>query len=423
MNVYDVAVVGGGPAGIGAAAAAARSGASVCLLEREEKLGGILHQCIHNGFGSIRYSMDLPGPAYAHRLLEEIQGLDITVETACHVLDLQPGCTLRTVSPQKGVEDLHARAVVLAMGCRERTRAQIRIPGTRPAGVYTAGMVQRMVNIEGWMPGRRFVILGSGDIGMIMARRLILEGAEVAAVLEQQPMLTGLRRNYVQCLEDYHIPLLLSTTVSRILGRDRVNGIESVKLDQDLQPIPGTGQTIACDSLLLSVGLIPENELSRSAGVELSLATGGPLVDEQGETSVPGIFAAGNVVGIYDLVDWVSAAGETAGRAAAACARSDSRHSGSTLHLQPGPDVASVIPSRISRFTLGGDPIPLYVRSRVHCETRTSICLTAPGLNLQFSVPYLRPAEMTVIRIRPDQLQQMTRVRNIEVTTGAVHGT
>ncbi len=293
------------------------------VIERDVELGGILLQCIHNGFGLEILKQDLPGPGYAQRYVNEALGSGVETLLDAMVLDITPQRRIFAAGKQAGLVDLQARAIVLAMGCRERTRAQIRLPGTRPAGVYTAGTAQRWVNVEGFMPGSRFVVLGSGDIGMIMARRLTLEGARVERVLEIMPFLTGLTRNYVQCLMDYDIDLQLSHTINRILGEKRVEAIEAVRVDQSWNPIPGTEEIIPCDTLLLSVGLIPENEFSRKAGVRIDPVTGGPFVDDSFETSVPGIFAAGNVVHVYDLVDWVTEAGFTAGKGAALFALSE----------------------------------------------------------------------------------------------------
>ena len=316
-DIYDVIVIGSGPGGLAAAIAAKKAGADdVLIIERDIELGGILLQCIHNGFGVEIFKEDLPGPTYAQRFIKQVGELGIETMLDTMVLDVTPLKKIYASSKQHGFVELEAHSIVLAMGCRERTRPMIRIPGTRPSGVYTAGTAQRWTNVEGYLPGKNFVILGSGDIGMIMARRLTFEGAKVERVLEVMPYLTGLTRNYVQCLLDFDIQLQLRHTVKRIIGNDRVEAIESVQVDEKWQPVPGTEEVIPCDTLLLSVGLIPENELSKKAGVLLDPRIGGPIVDDNFQTNVPGIFAAGNVVHVYDLVDWVTEAGYVAGKAA-----------------------------------------------------------------------------------------------------------
>ncbi len=397
-----------------AALSAHLNGAKVLILERNESLGGILPQCIHNGFGSILFKKDLPGPTYAARYEQRVRESDITVMTDTMVMNLTPGRRVYATNSKLGYLDFQAGAVVLAMGCRERTRAQIRIPGARPAGVFTAGMVQRMVNIEGFMPGRRFVILGSGDIGMIMARRLTLEGAKVVKVLELMPYLTGLRRNYVQCLQDFNIPLALSTTVSRIVGRERVEAVETVRVE-GFQPIKGTEERIECDSLLLSVGLIPENELSREAGVELDVLTGGPLVDEGMATTQSGIFAAGNVVTIHDLVDWVSMGGERAGQSAARFAKQS--QATETLHqikVQAGEGVRTVVPHYLNRVLSDSDFIVFQLRVTKPSDSAIVIEWVEDGRILHSAKqPYGRPAEMVTLKLPVSTWKEMeTKVQD-----------
>lgn len=326
-QAFDVVVIGGGPAGMAAALAAHKADARVAIVERERHLGGILRQCIHPGFGLSHFKQELTGPEYAQRFIDQVRATDIALFLDSMVIGLDSGestedavvHTVTLMSPT-GMLQLTGRAVVLAMGCRERTRSEIKIPGSRPAGVFTAGQAQRYINIENLKPGSRAVILGSGDIGLIMARRCMLEGISVEGVYELMPYANGLRRNVKNCLDDFGIPLHLSTTVTRVIGHDRVEAVEVSQVDEHLAPIPGTERVVPCDTLLLSVGLIPENELSVAAGVELDPRTRGAMVDQSLQTSVPGIFACGNVLHVHDLADNVTTESERAGTAAAAWA-------------------------------------------------------------------------------------------------------
>lgn len=361
IRAVDLVVIGGGPAGMAAALAAAEAGVEeIVLLERQESLGGILPQCIHNGFGLRYFKEELTGPEYAHRFMLELEKHSgIKVKTATMVVQVTADRQVVTTSAAEGLVCYQARAVILAMGCRERPRGAINIPGTRPAGIYTAGSLQYLMNIEGFLPGRTAVILGSGDIGLIMARRLTLEEIRVKAVLELMPYSNGLNRNVVQCLEDFNIPLYLSHTVTAIHGQKRVEKVSVAPVDAELKPLLEKEFDLTCDTLVLSVGLIPENELSLQAGVELDPATGGPVVDSYYHTTVEGIFACGNVAHVHDLVDDVSTESAIAGRAAAAYLRGEIKGN-RWLPVKAGRNIRSVVPQRL----VAGQTTPLYIRAR-----------------------------------------------------------
>jgi thioredoxin reductase len=348
----DVAVIGGGPAGLAAALGARRAGAGkVLLLERDRTLGGILNQCVHDGFGLFLYKETISGPEYAERLIEDVLREPISVGTGAMVLDLSPDRVLR-INSRQGYRLVEAGAVVLAMGCRERTREMIEIPGTRPAGIFTAGSAQNLVNLQNLRIGNDAVILGSGDIGLIMARRLLFEGVAVRGVFEILPWANGLERNVRQCLMDFRIPLELGSTVVEIRGRDRVASVVVAKVDDKLVPVSGTETVIPCDTLLLSVGLIPENELAKRAGVELSPLTGGAVVDETLMTSVPGIFSCGNVLHIHDVADWASFEGFAAGERAARFVAGD-RAARTAVRVSAGPNIRYALPQLATRGAAG----------------------------------------------------------------------
>jgi len=351
-ETHDVVVIGGGPAGLAAALGARRAGAGkVLLVERDRTLGGILNQCVHDGFGLFLYNEAISGPEYAERLIDDVVREPIKVETGAMVLDITPDRVLR-INSRSGYRLVRAGAVVLAMGCRERTREMIEIPGTRPAGVFTAGSAQNLVNLQNLRIGNEAVILGSGDIGLIMARRLVFEGVAVKGVFEILSWASGLERNVRQCLMDFGIPLELRSTVVEIRGRDRVESVVVAKVDDKLMSIPGSESVIPCDTLLLSVGLIPENELSKRAGVALSPFTGGAVVDERFMTSVSGVFSCGNVLHIHDVADWASYEGFAAGESAARCAAGE-RPAGATVRIIAGPNVKYALPQLVTAGTAG----------------------------------------------------------------------
>jgi NADPH-dependent 2,4-dienoyl-CoA reductase/sulfur reductase-like enzyme len=405
MNTYDIIIVGGGPAGLAAAIEAYKSGSrNILVLERDRELGGILMQCIHNGFGLHIFKEELTGPEYAERFIRELESLGIEYRLDTMVLDTREDRTVDIISSSHGFETIQAKAVVLAMGCRERTRGAINIPGTRPAGIYSAGAAQRFVNMEGFMVGKRVVVLGSGDIGLIMARRMTLEGAKVLAVAEILPYSGGLTRNIVQCLDDYDIPLFLSHTITNIEGRDRVEGVTIAKVDENRRPIPGTEIHYDCDTLLLSVGLIPENELSKSAGIKLDPVTGGPVVNECMETSVPGIFACGNVVQVHDLVDWVTEEARKAGHNAARYAQGQLTDSAPDLITRTGHGIRYVVPQSIRVANLEKE-VDLMMRVTDPYKNKYLVVRHGEDIVKKVRKAHLTPGEMESVKIPVEKLK------------------
>lgn len=418
MKEYELVIIGGGPAGLAAAVAARKAGIQdVLILERDNELGGILNQCIHNGFGLHTFKEELTGPEYAGRFIEQVKELEIPYKLNTMVMDLAADKTVTAMNREDGLFQLHPKAVILAMGCRERPRGALGIPGYRPAGIYTAGTAQRLVNMEGFMPGRKVVILGSGDIGLIMARRMTLEGAEVKVVAELMPYSGGLKRNIVQCLDDFGIPLKLSHTVVDIKGKKRVEGITLAKVENG-KPIPGTEEFYECDTLLLSCGLIPENELSRSADVALSPLTNGPLVGEDLQTNIPGIFAAGNVLHVHDLVDFVSEEAAAAGRHAAAYIQGGCKNEqAKEIKVVCEGGVRYSVPVRICPDHLADDAM-VTLRFRVANVYNNKKIVVYAGDEVIFSRkrPVLAPGEMETVLLKAAALKAHRDIDHITVT-------
>lgn len=416
MKKYDIVIIGGGPAGLAAAAAAKKNGIdSILILERDKELGGILNQCIHNGFGLHTFKEELTGPEYAQRFIDQMNVLGIEYFLNTMVMDISHEKVVTAMNRTDGLFEIQAKAIILAMGCRERSRGALNIPGYRPAGIYSAGTAQRLVNMEGLMPGREAVILGSGDIGLIMARRMTLEGAKVKVVAELMPYSGGLKRNIVQCLDDYGIPLKLSHTVVDIKGKERLEGVTLAEVDNTGKPIPGTEEEYSCDTLLLSVGLIPENELSRGMGVEMSKVTSGPVVNESLETNIEGVFACGNVLHVHDLVDFVSEEAGTAGKNAAAYVKGErGSGSGREIRLNPVDGVRYTVPVSIDPARMDEN---LTVRFRVGAVF--SNCYVSAYFDDERVIHRKRqimaPGEMEEIKLTREQLLKYPDLKTITV--------
>lgn len=407
---YDIVVVGGGPAGMAAAIAAKEAGTDkILILERDTRIGGILLQCIHNGFGLHHFGEELTGPEYAGRFSDQVEQLGIEYKTDTMVLEVTKGGDFHSVTAintKDGLMNIKAKAVILATGCRERTRGALVIPGTRPAGIFTAGSAQRFVNIDGYLPGKKVVILGSGDIGLIMARRLTLEGAEVKLICELMPFSAGLRRNIVQCVENFNIPLKFSHTITEIHGKERVEGVTVSAVDEHRKPIPGTEEFIECDTLLLSVGLIPENEISSKCGIAIDSSTSGPVVNERMQTSVDGIFACGNTVHVHDLVDFVTAESLRAGKNAALYVQGKRAKSPKHINIRPGNRVRYTVPQYIES-TESETPVSIMFRPT---DVYRGVTLTVYSNDERIKVQkkkIVRPGEMQVIELKPAELAKV----------------
>lgn len=414
MKSYDIVVIGGGPAGLAAAAAAKRSGIdSILILERDKELGGILNQCIHNGFGLHTFKEELTGPEYAHRFIEQVQELNIEYCLNTMVIDISREKVVTAMNREEGLFEIQAKAVILAMGCRERSRGALNIPGYRPAGIYSAGTAQRLVNMEGFMPGREVVILGSGDIGLIMARRMTLEGAKVKVVAELMPYSGGLKRNIVQCLDDFGIPLKLSHTVVEIRGKERLTGITLAQVDGRGKPIPGTEEDYDCDTLLLSVGLIPENELSRGMGVDIEPITSGPSVNESLETNIDGVFACGNVLHVHDLVDYVSEEAAAAGENAAKYVKGIlPANSGKEIKLVPTDGVRYTVPKTIDPERMTDELTVRFRVGNVYKNCFVSVYFDGERV-VHRKRPVLAPGEMENVKFKKTQLASYPDLKTI----------
>ena len=415
MKNYDLVIVGGGPAGLAAAASAKDNGIdSILIIERDKELGGILNQCIHNGFGLHTFKEELTGPEYASRFIDMVLDRGIEYKLNTMVMDISADKKVTAMNREDGMFEIQAKAVILAMGCRERSRGALNIPGYRPAGIYSAGTAQRLVNMEGYMPGKEVVILGSGDIGLIMARRMTLEGAKVKVVAELMPYSGGLKRNIVQCLNDFDIPLKLSHTVVDIEGKNRVEAVTIAEVGPDRKPIPGTEERYTCDTLLLSCGLIPENELSRSAGVELSPVTSGPVVNDSLETNIEGIFACGNVLHVHDLVDYVSQEASTAGANAAKYIQNGEDAASKTVEILPVDGVRYTVPKYIRPSEMADN---LTVRFRVGDVYKNCAIATYfdDELISKRKRPVMAPGEMEQVILNKKKLEEYPDLSKITI--------
>ena len=417
MQQHDIVIVGGGPAGLAAAVAARKAGVQdILILERDGHLGGILNQCIHNGFGLHTFKEELTGPEYAARFIEQAMAENIPCKLNTMVMDISPDKVVTAMNREDGLIEIKAKAVVLCMGCRERPRGALNIPGYRPAGIYSAGTAQRLMNIEGFSVGKEVVILGSGDIGLIMARRMTLEGAKVKVVAELMPYSGGLKRNIVQCLDDYGIPLKLSHTVVKIDGKERVTGITLAQVGPDRKPIPGTEEYYSCDTLLLSVGLLPENELTREAGIAMNRVTGGPDVSDSLETSLPGVFACGNVLHVHDLVDYVSEEAALAGRNAAAYVQAGERAAANPVPLTAKDGVRYTVPQTLDTANMNDKVVVRFRVGDVYKDRYVSVYFDGERV-LHRKKNVLAPGEMEQVVLTRKQVEQYPELRQITVCT------
>ena len=417
MKVYDIVIVGGGPAGMAAAVAAKKQGIDrILILERDHELGGILNQCIHNGFGLHTFQEELTGPEYADRFIGQVKSYNIEYKLNTMVMDVSRDKKVTAMNREEGMFEIQAKAIILAMGCRERSRGALNIPGYRPAGIYSAGTAQRLVNMEGFLPGREVVILGSGDIGLIMARRMTLEGAKVKVVAELMPYSGGLKRNIVQCLDDYGIPLKLSHTVVDIKGKERVEGVTLAEVDENRRPIKGTEEFYSCDTLLLSVGLIPENEISGSMGVELNPITSGPKVNERLETSIEGVFACGNVLHVHDLVDFVSEEAAAAGKNAAMYVQEGESASeqGRKIKLRPLEGVRYTVPETINPMRMDEKLTVRFRVGNVYRNCYISVYFDEERV-LHRKRQIVAPGEMEEIKLSKEELLKYPNLDTITI--------